>query len=176
MSEHEHDWNRKTERAKIRRHRRLSTILMPLILLFECGLVWNVGFFLYYRFPVTGTAVMFLGLLCFTCMFGHSAKSSARMMIPISDSITARVLRDPTRNSQVEDVFFGVLDECYCRDVIIDEKLDRRAKGSIKTMSRRSVRRSSSMKTRNGSGSRCSNAKRRVPARQGSTISCFWRE
>lgn len=68
MSEHEHDWKRKTERAKIRRHRKLSTVLMPLILLFECGLVWNIGFFLYYRFPVTGTAVMFLGLLCFTCI------------------------------------------------------------------------------------------------------------
>ena len=64
-------------------------------------------------------------------VFGHSAKSSARMMIRISDSTTARVLRDPTRNSQIEDIFFGVLDECYCRDVIIDEKLDRRAKKII---------------------------------------------
>lgn len=61
-------------------------------------------------------------------VFGHSERANARMMIRISDSTTARVLRDPTQNSQIEDVFFGVLDECYCRDVIIDETLDRRAK------------------------------------------------
>lgn len=60
--------------------------------------------------------------------FGHSARASAGMMIRISDGTTAKVLRDPTQNNQNEDVFFGVLDECYCRDVIIDEKLDRRAK------------------------------------------------
>lgn len=68
MSEHEHDRDQKTERAKILRHRRLSTIAMPLILLFECGLIWNIGFFLYYRLPMTGTVIMFLGLLCFTCI------------------------------------------------------------------------------------------------------------
>jgi hypothetical protein len=61
-------------------------------------------------------------------VFGNSAHASARMMIRISDGITAKVLRDPTQNSQIEDVFFGVLDECYCRDVIINETLDRRAK------------------------------------------------
>ena len=61
-------------------------------------------------------------------VFGNSVHASARMMIRISDSITAKVLRDPTQNSQSEDVFFGVLDECYCRDVIINETLDRRAK------------------------------------------------
>ncbi len=61
-------------------------------------------------------------------VFGNSAQASARMMIRVSDSTTAKVLRDPTQNSQTEDVFFGVLDECYCRDVIINETLDRRAK------------------------------------------------
>lgn len=61
-------------------------------------------------------------------VFGHSAGAGVEMMIRISDSTTARVLRDPTQNSQIEDVFFGVLDECYCRDVIINETLDRSAK------------------------------------------------
>ena len=61
-------------------------------------------------------------------VFGLSGKASAGMMIRISDGMTAKVLRDPTQNDQVEDIFFGVLDECYCRDVIIHEKLDRRAK------------------------------------------------
>jgi len=61
-------------------------------------------------------------------VFGHSAMASAEMMIRISDGTTAKVLRDPTQNNQNGDVFFGVLDECYCRDVIIDETLDRRAK------------------------------------------------
>lgn len=61
-------------------------------------------------------------------VFGNSPHANARMMIRITDSISAKVLRDPTQNSQIEDVFFGVLDECYCRDVIINETLDRRAK------------------------------------------------
>ena len=61
-------------------------------------------------------------------VFGNSSQSSASLMIRVSDSATAKVLRDPTRNSQVDDVFFGVLNECYCREVIINETLDRRAK------------------------------------------------
>ena len=61
-------------------------------------------------------------------VFGNSPQAGANLMIRISDSTTARVLRDPTQNSQTEDVFFGVLDECYCRDVIINETLDRKAK------------------------------------------------
>ena len=61
-------------------------------------------------------------------VFGNSAHADVRLMIRITDGISAKVLRDPTQNSQIEDVFFGVLEECYCRDVIINETLDRRAK------------------------------------------------
>ena len=69
MSEHEHDWMRKTEREKILRHRRrMITVVMPMILLSECGLLWIVGYFLYYRLPMAGAVIMFLGLLCFTCI------------------------------------------------------------------------------------------------------------
>ena len=68
MPPHDRDKKREIDRLKILRHRKQMMVVMPLILLFECALFWNVGFFLYHRFPLLGTVIMFLGLLCFTCI------------------------------------------------------------------------------------------------------------
>lgn len=51
---------------------------MPLILLFECCILWNVGFFLFDRFPMTGTIIMSLGLLFFSCIAILSAMQYLR--------------------------------------------------------------------------------------------------
>ncbi len=78
MSNTKFDKDREIERAKIQRRRKVLTVSMPLILLFECALIWNVGFFIFARFPLAGTVIMFLGLLCFTSIAILSAMQYLR--------------------------------------------------------------------------------------------------